>query len=328
MIRIDKEKIFKIIEDKKPRRIALNGPEGILKEIQKIAEEISKRFGIEAYIIGDPCYGACDINTHAADLLNADILFHIGHTITISNFGKVVIIDAFDDIKFDDVAIKCFELLKDYNTICLVTDSQHLREVNNVKEILSKRFKVVIGNGKGQLNDAQVFGCEFYPVYNLDVDAYVFLGQSMFHAVGVALATNKPTFMLDPYFNEVKQVNDFAEQLRKKSILSVYKTLDAKKIGIVVGLKEGQLMLNRAIDIKRRLEKYKEVFLIALTEVTEDRLQLFEADAFIQVACPRISIDNHFKKPVLSVPQAYALIELLEGKKFDLNKMLMLPHWL
>ena len=32
--------------------------------------------------------------------------------------------------------------------------------------------------GKGQLNDGQVFGCEFYPASDLkkEVDAYVFLG--------------------------------------------------------------------------------------------------------------------------------------------------------
>ena len=34
------------------------------------------------------------------------------------------------------------------------------------------------------------------------VDAYVFLGQSNFHAAGIALSTNMPTYVLDPYFNE------------------------------------------------------------------------------------------------------------------------------
>lgn len=328
MIRIDEDKIFKIIAERKPKRVAINGPEGLFKQIQRVAGEISKNFGIEAYVIGDTCYGSCDINYHAAKMLNVDILFHVGHTIAMEemNYGNVVMINAYDDIKFDEVIEKC--LILDYKKIGLVTDSQHLREIEKVRDALSKKFTVVIGRGKGQLNDGQVFGCEFYPAYDIDVEAYLFLGQSMFHAAGVAIATNKPTYMVDPYFNEIKEVNTFAEKLKRRSILAVYKALDARKIGIVVGLKEGQFMLNRVIDIKKRLEKHKEVSLIALTDITEDRLQLFDVDVFIQIACPRISTDNPFKKPVLSAPQAYALIDLLEGKETHIDKMLGIAHWL
>ncbi|GIU71915.1 MAG: S-adenosyl-L-methionine--L-histidine 3-amino-3-carboxypropyltransferase [Candidatus Nitrosocaldaceae archaeon] len=330
MIKIDEEYIFRVIDERQPKRVALNGPEGLIKHIQEIADKINED-GIEAYVIGDTCYGSCDINYHAAEMLNADILFHIGHTISIDemNYGKVVMIPAYDDIKFDHVIEKCIDML-DYDKVGVVTDSQHLHELDNAIDALSKKFKVIRGKGKGQLNDGQVFGCEFYPVYDIkdEIEAYLFLGQSMFHAAGVAIATNKPTYMLDPYFNEVKEVNSFAEQLKKRSILSIYKALDARKIGIVVGLKEGQLMINRVKDIKAKLEKHKEVSLIALTDVTEDRLQLFDADAFIQIACPRISTDNPFKKPVLSVPQAYALIDLLEGKKLDIDRILGISHWL
>ena len=42
--------------------------------------------------------GSCDLNTHAADMLGADILFNIGHTIAMKSIGKkVVMIDAYDD---------------------------------------------------------------------------------------------------------------------------------------------------------------------------------------------------------------------------------------
>jgi 2-(3-amino-3-carboxypropyl)histidine synthase len=71
----------------------------------------------------------------------------------------------------------------------------------------------------------------------------------------------------------------------------------------------------------------KKVRLIALTEITDERIQIFKGiDAFIQVACPRIAIDNHFKKPMLSVPQALALIKLL--KKEPIEDFLRVQHWL
>jgi len=332
MIRIDEQKIFDIIRDRKPRVVAFNGPEGIMRKIQDVADRVSSEFGISAYVIGDTCYGSCDINYHAAEIIGADILFHIGHTISMQNFGsKIVLIDAYDDIIFDSVAERCALELKDYRTLSIVTDSQHLHQVKRVKEILERSgFNVVIGNGKGQLNDGQVFGCEFYPAFDVkDVaDAYVFLGQSSFHATGIALSSGKPTFILDPYFNEIRDVTKFAYDLQKKSILAVYKALDAEKIGLIVGLKEGQFMLTRVIELKKALEKHgKKVRLIALTEVTDERLRVFaDIDAFIQVACPRISIDNTFSKPVLSVPQANALLKLLN--KEDIGDFLKIPHWL
>ena len=332
MIRIDEQKIFDVIRERKPRVVAFNGPEGIMSKIQDVADKVSNEFGISAYIIGDTCYGSCDINSHAADLIGADILFHIGHTISMEDFGsKIVLVDALDDISFDSVAEKCATELKDYKTLSIVTDSQHLHQVNNVKEILERHgFNVIVGKGKGQLNDGQVFGCEFYPAFDVreSVDAYVFLGQSSFHAAGVALSSGKPTYILDPYYDEVSDVTKFAYDLQKKSILAIYKALDADTIGLVVGLKEGQFMLNRVIELKKELEKHgKKVQLIAMTEVTDERLRVFrDIDAFIQVACPRISIDNTFSKPVLSVPQANALIKLLN--KESIEDFLKIPHWL
>nr|AIE93822.1 diphthamide synthase subunit (dph2) [uncultured marine thaumarchaeote AD1000_40_H03] len=50
------------------------------------------------------------------------------------------------------------------------------------------------------------------------VDANLFLGQSNFHAAGIALSTKKPTYVLDPYFNEVRDVSKFAQTLEKKQL--------------------------------------------------------------------------------------------------------------
>ena len=330
---IDEKRMFEVIEQRKPRSVALNGPEALIPKMQEAADHITQEFGIQAYIIGDPCWGSCDLNTHAADMLGADILFNIGHTVAMETFGdKVVMIGAFDDISFDSVARKCATELKgNYKTISLLTDSQHLHQIESTKRIFEEHgYNVIIGRGKGQLRDAQVFGCEFYPAYNIQkqVDAYIFLGQSMFHSASVAMSTEKPTFMLDPYFEEYQQVNEFAQGLQKRAILSIYKALDAERIGIVIGLKEGQFAHIRALELKKEFEKAgKKVQLIALTEITDDRIQIFKGiDAFVQVACPRIATDNHFKKPMLSVPQAQALLKLL--RKEPIDDFLKIQHWL
>ncbi len=331
MIKIDEEAIFEEIKNRKPVSVALNAPDGLLPKVQETASNIMKRFGIPAYVLADATWGSCDLNTSGAKVLGAEVLFNIGHTISMDNLGtNIVMIDAFDDISFEKIAKKSIEMLKG-KTISLITDSQHLHEIESVQKILEDGgIKVKIGKGKGQLNDGQVFGCEFYPAMEIrdQVDVNVFLGQSNFHAAGIALSTNKPTYVLDPYFNEIHEVTDFAQKLQKKATLAIYQAADAKTFGIIVGLKEGQLSKLTALKFKRELEKEgKEVQLFALTDITNERLRNLKGiDAFIQVACPRISIDNHFDKPLLSTPQATALLKILRNESID--GYMQIPHWL
>ena len=331
MIVIDERKVFEIIEERTPTSVALNGPDGILPKVQALALKIGKKFGIPAYLLADTTWGSCDLNSIGGKILNAEIQFNIGHTNKLDVLEKnVLMIDAYDDVPFDKVITKCIDLLKG-KTVSLITDSQHLHQIESVKNVLEKNNVVVkIGKGKGQLNDGQVFGCEFYPASETmgDVDANIFLGQSNFHAAGVALATNKPTYVIDPYFNEVREISDFAKKLKKRSTLAIYNAVDAQTFGIIVGLKEGQLSKLTALKFKKELEsKGKIVHLIALTEVTNERIRNLKGiDAFIQVACPRISTDNEFDKSVLSTPQATALIKILKNENID--EYFQIEHWL
>ena len=334
MIVIDEKAIFDVISLKKPVTVALNAPDGMLPQVQQTAMNITKKFDIPAFVLADTTWGTCDLNSNGAKVLGAEILFNIGHTNKLETFpgtqDNVIMIDAFDDISFDQVIQKAIKILEG-KTISLITDSQHLHQIDTIKEKLEKHDIIVkIGKGKGQLNDGQVFGCEFYPAMETreQVDANLFLGQSNFHAAGVALSTRIRTYILDPYFNEVRDVTDFAKKLEKRATLKIYKATEAKVFGVIVGLKEGQFAKITALKFKKELEERgKEVQLLALTDITNDRLKNFTGiDAFIQVACPRISTDNEFDKPMLSTPQANALLKMLKNEKLD--NYLEMPHWL
>ena len=331
MIVVDEQKIFEIISEKKPISVAINGPDGILPKIQETAQHIMEKFDIPAFVLGDTTWGTCDLNSNGAKVLGAEILFNVGHTNKLDTFeNNVVMIDAFDNVTFDHVLPKCIEKFSG-KTISLITDSQHLHEVEHVKKFLEENnISVKIGKGKGQLNDGQVFGCEFYPAVETkdNVDGNLFLGQSNFHAAGIALSTRKPTFVLDPYFNEIRDVTDFAKKLEKKATLAIFKAAEAQVFGIIVGLKEGQFAMITALKFKKEFENAgKSIQLFALTDITSDRLKNFKGiDAFIQVACPRISTDNQFDKPVLSTPQANALLKVLRNEKID--DYLEISHWL
>jgi len=323
MIWIDEEKVFSEIKKRRPKVVILNAPEGIMMKVNELAFKIQELFSVQTIIIADPCYGICDTVDDEAKRLGADIAFHIGHNVAIERMGKnTVLIDAIDDVDFDEVLKASLPILKKYEVIGLCTIAQHIHKIKKVESLLKEEgIRVIIGKGKGFMKDGQILGCDFHTAFEIreEVNAFAFLGQSVFHAVGVALATNKPTFMLDPYYKEVLDVTPMASEVSKKAILSIYKALDANNVGIIIGLKEGQTRLEMAWRIKNYLEKQgKKVSFIALHEINNDRLiQLKKIDAFIQTACPRISINGEsFDKPVLSALQAEALIKILNGEDF------------
>jgi len=154
MIVIDEEKIFDIIETRKPVSVALNGPDGFLPKVQDLTLRIGKKYGIPAYLLADTTWGTCDLNSNGAKVLNAEIQFNIGHTNSMETIDKnVIMIDAFDDISFDSVTEKCIEMFRG-KTISLITDSQHLHQIKPVKDTLVENgVDEKIGKCEGQLND-------------------------------------------------------------------------------------------------------------------------------------------------------------------------------
>jgi 2-(3-amino-3-carboxypropyl)histidine synthase len=335
-IRIDRNKIDVIIQEHHPKRIVFNAPDGLLRETRSIAQDLELTYGLQAIVIADPTYGSCDTVDVDAQRLGADIAFHVGHNVTVKKFGKITYsIDAVDDVSFETVAYKASDLLESlgFRTAGLATFAQHMTELNRVSEILERKgISALIGKGMGQLHNGQIFGCEFYPAYNIrdKVDVMLLLGQSMFHAIGLSLSTGKPTFMLDPYQNEIIDVGKIAQERLKKAVLSVYRARDASTFGVIIGLKEGQIMADQSVRLKKELESFgKKVQLLALREITADRINsMTDIEAFVQTGCPRISVDGYtFGKPVLSVPQTDALLRLFAGKEINME-MFERKHWL
>ena len=295
--------------------------------------KLQEKFKISSFVLTDPCYGSCDIADADAERLGAEVAFNIGHSISMKKIGtRTFMINAFDDVSFEEVLEEAVKTLKPHKKIGISTSSQHIHKLDQIVDYFNNNgIEANVGTGKGQLKDGQVFGCEFYPAFELKdkVNAFAFLGQSRFHAIGVGLSTGKPTYMIDTYFNEVKEINTIANELQKKATLAIYRARDADNFGLIIGLKEGQIMLKRSLKIKNEFEKFgKKVHLLAQREITSDKLVILkDIYAFIQTACPRVSIDDHsFAKPILSMPQAEALIKIYKGE--EIGDFLSKSHWL
>lgn len=332
-VRIDEAKVFGIIETKRPAVVVVNAPGGLLMQTKDMMERVREKYGVTCILAGDSCFGICDTVDDEVEKLHADLALHIGHNVTVEAAGDhTYLIDAVDDVEFDEVVETAVPTLIPYKRLGLATFSQHLHQLGPVKRRLEEKgFDVRVGKQSNLMTEGQISGCDFstsQPMHD-EVDAFVFLGESEFHAVGMALATAKPTFMLDPYRKEVTDVRAAAEERQKRAVLAVYKALDARVFGVITGLKEGQKMLGRSKWISERLEMNgRAVVRIALRDVTPERLAPHrEIEAFVQTACPRISIDGfNFDRPVLSIPQADALVALMEGR--EIGEFLQRPKWI
>ncbi|MDH5664641.1 MAG: 2-(3-amino-3-carboxypropyl)histidine synthase subunit, partial [Candidatus Bathyarchaeota archaeon] len=77
-------------------------------------------------------------------------------------------------------------------------------------------------------------------------------------------------------------------------------------------LKSGQKRLKEAVKIKEKLQKSgRKATLLALREITPNALMQFpNIDAFVNTACPRISLDDtpDFLKPILSLSEALVML--------------------
>jgi len=332
-VRIDENKIISEIKQVKPAAILLSCPDGYLPQVQQLASKIEKEYNVRTIISADPTYGCCDIMDDDASRLGTDLAFHIGHNSAIKRIGKrTVLIDIYEDVDFTKVIKESLSSLKKYNRLGICTISQYLHQLGKTKKTLEEAgFKICIGEGQERLLDGQIMGCRFGPAFNIrdKIDALVFLGQSRFHAIGVALSTGRPTIMLDPYLTIAEDVTPLAEKWLKRSILQLYNARDAERFGVIIGLREGQNLFKRAMQIRSKLLEYgKVVQPITLREITDERLVIFKnIDAFIQTACPRISIDGEtFSKPILSIPQIEALFNIWDGKEPEV--FLEKPLWL
>jgi 2-(3-amino-3-carboxypropyl)histidine synthase len=145
-----------------------------------------------------------------------------------------------------------------------------------------------------------------------EVDAFLFVGGGRFHALGVGLATSKPTIAADPYEQQAFSVDVEVKRIVKQRWASVNEAEKARSFGVLIGLKSGQKRIDEALKVKEKLEKKgKKVTLLTVHEVTPEALMQFPSlEAFVNTACPRIALDDasRLRHPVLTINEALLVV--------------------
>ena len=304
----EEERIKQEIINLGAKRVLIQLPEGLKPEAPRLAKVVEKA-GALALISADPCYGACDIAVNEAERLGVDLVVHFGHSKLVKHEQvPTIYVEARASVNVDVAVEKALELLSKYSKIGLATSVQHLQMLNGARELLVRAGKtVIIGDALRMGYAGQVIGCDYSNVKSIanEVEAYLFVGGGMFHALGIALSTSKPTVIADPYDNRAYSIDEEAQKLLKAHWACIEQAQHAKTFGVLVGLKPGQKRLDEALKIKELVEKHgKTAYLLAIREVTPEALLEFPTiDAYVNTACPRISLDapGKFSKPVLTI---------------------------
>lgn len=303
------EEAIKDLKKLKAKRIFIQYPEGLKMKIQNIDKTLEKE-GFECILLLEPTYGGCDIRDFEAKRLGCDAILHIGH----SDFGiksslPVVYWEYFLDSDPLPILEKEFDKIKNYKKIGLVTSVQFSKTVPQVKEFLEKRGREVFVH-KSLKYSGQILGCNLEAAKKVEnkVDCFLCISAGKFYPLGLVLKTNKPIFTLDLERNEIHNAEEMRNKILKIKAWNKAQLKDAKKVGILVSWKRGQ-MLGNPFMIKKNLEKEgKEVFIFAMDEIGPQKLEGLKLDVLISCACPRIAIDDleRYKIPILSIEDLYS----------------------
>jgi 2-(3-amino-3-carboxypropyl)histidine synthase len=162
----------------------------------------------------------------------------------------------------------------------------------------------------------QVLGCNFSSARAIDVDEYLYIGGGAFHALGVALATGKRVIAADPFLHRTS-ISD-ASLIMKQRYALITKALNARTFCVLAGTKTGQRRLDLALELaEQAIERGYDAYTVTINELTPWTLYQFPAEAYVNTACPRVTIDDatRFKAPMLTPIE----FEMVIGKR-DLSE--------
>ena len=297
----------------KPKKVLVQLPEGIKQNVFEVVNEIQK-LGIEVIVSGETCWGACSVGLQEAEAFSVDLIVHFGHAKFIETKFPVLYIEVKDILDLKPILKKSLVNLKKYEKIGLSYSIQHRHDIDNITDFYEKNGKkVILSEKKGfAAYEGHVVGCEYNGLKRIKekVDCFVVIGNN-FHSMGAAIAVDKPIFLIDVYNNEVKEMKNVRERILRERVISIEKLKNAKRVGVIVEIKPGQKFGHPTSILNKLKDAGKEVVLITMNEMTNDKIMNFyNIDCFVELACPRIAVDDFkkYEKPIVTYKEAMVAI--------------------
>jgi len=314
-LNFEKPKLIRELKKRKPKKVLVQLPEGIKQNSVEILETIES-LGIEVIFSGETVWGGCSIALQEAEALNVDLIVHFGHAKFIDADFPILYIEVKDELNLKPLLNKSLKSLGKFKTIGLSYSIQHRHDIKNIKKFYEDNDKKIILSKKTGLveYEGHIVGCQYRGLQSIEkeVDCFVIIGNN-FHSMGAALTVEKPVILLDVYNNEIKDMKGLRNKILKQRAISIEKLKEAENVGIIIEIKPGQKFGSPKFLVDKLKEQGKKPLVITMSELTPDKIMNFyNIDAFIELACPRIAIDDFAKypKPILTFKEALVALNV------------------
>ena len=314
------DRIVEAVEERDAKKVGLQFPEGLKRRASRVADDLRTLLPDDTNVLisGQPCYGACDLDTYM--MRRTDVFVHFGHS-PMKESEKIIYVPLFSNVDVTPIMEESLEELTDPDeeaAVGLVTTAQHMNQFDEMRSWLEARgYDVETRRGDERLtHEGQVLGCN-YASADVDADQILYVGGGKFHPLGLAMEhPDKKVIIADPV-NNVVTIAD-TEKFMKQRYGAVHRAMDAEEWGVVFCTKIGQGRWETAEEI---VENNENAYLLTMDEVTPDRLTNFGFDAYVNTGCPRITTDDgpQFKQPMLT-PGEYKIAigeKPLDSLSFD-----------
>ncbi|XP_027718154.1 2-(3-amino-3-carboxypropyl)histidine synthase subunit 1 isoform X2 [Vombatus ursinus] len=294
------------------KKVALQMPEGLLMFACTIVDILERFTEAEAMVMGDVTYGACCVDDFTARALGADFLVHYGHSclvpIDVSAQGLRMLY-VFVDIRIDTAHLLDSVRLAfpPETSLALVSTIQFVSTLQIVAQELKSEYKVCVPQCK-PLSPGEILGCTSPRLLD-NVEAIVYLGDGRFHLESIMIANpGVSAYRYDPYSKVLSREHYGHEQMQAARQEAISAARSARSWGLILGTLGRQGSPKILEHLESRLRHLGlSFFRLLLSEIFPSKLSLFpEVDVWVQVACPRLSIDwgTAFPKPLLTPYEA------------------------
>ena len=301
------------------KRVALQMPEGLLIYSMIVADILEQFCGAETVVMGDVSYGACCIDDYTAIALDCDFIIHYAHLCLVPiDITKIKVLYVFVTINIDETHLmntlkRNFQQGDHLACFGTIQFNPTIHSISTKLGNDSEKPIYIIPPQTMPLSKGEVLGCTSAKL-DENIKAMVYVGDGRFHLESAMIHNpDIPAFRYDPYSRIFTREHYDQEQMVNVRQDAMNAAANAKKVGLILGAlgRQGNPQTLDRIEAAFRT-KGVEVVKIILSEIFPQKLAMFtDIDAFVQVACPRLSIDwgYAFEKPLLTPYEAMVVTE-------------------
>ncbi|KAF4343673.1 diphthamide biosynthesis 1 [Fusarium beomiforme] len=302
------------IQTSNARRVALQMPEGLLLFATTISDILTQFCaGVETLIMGDVTYGACCIDDYTARALGCDLLVHYAHSCLIPvDVTTIKTLYVFVDISIDTTHLLA-SLERNFasgKTIAVVGTIQFNATIHGVKSSLERGgFRVLVPQ-IAPLSKGEILGCTSPRLQEDDkIDLILYLGDGRFHLESIMIHNPSiPAYRYDPYSRKLTREAYGHEEMQSLRRTAIHSARTARKWGLILGALGRQGNPHTLGLIEKELKaRGTPIVHLLLSEIFPGKLALMsDVECWVQVACPRLSIDwgYAFPRPLLTPYEA------------------------